>query len=311
MPKEKAQEMLNMLKKKKLIDTRYKVVREGDLVYIPVKEVVDDLKVVERELPPREVREDLRTCLERRLGRGDWPRSFSIIGDIAIISINDEILLKYADHIAECIMKSQKNVKSVWGKLGTEGPHRTAKLVHLGGERRSETLYKEHGLLFKVDVARVYVNPSLANEHSSVASLIREGEEVLDMFAGVGFFAIHIASRKRTKVVAVDINPNAVRLMIDNLTLNKLKGEVIPVLGDAGEVAKFFKDKSFDVIIMNLPHSAVKFLDEARRLARRMIVLYAVGTEEEIKEKFGKYKYTKVIDYAPYKGIWRIEIPSK
>ena len=311
-PKEKAEETLKLLKKMNLIDRRYKVTRIGDYVYIPVVREVEGLEVKDVELEEREGSTNLKKCIEKKLGKGEWPRSFSVVGDIALISLNDPELLKYKDVIAECIMKVQKNVKSVWAKLGTEGETRTARLVYLGGENRTETVYTEHGLRFKVDLAKVYVNPSLAHEHSEVAKIIREGEKVLDMFAGAGFFSMHIASRVSAEVVAIDVNPYAIKCMIDSIELNKkkLKGTVIPILSDARTVTRYFKDKSFDVVIMNLPHKTHEFLDVAKRLARRLIILYTVGKEEEVKEKFKGFRTKKVLDYSPYKFIWRVEIPA-
>ena len=310
-PKEKAEETLKLLKKMNLIDRRYKVTRIGDYVYIPVVREVEGFELKDVELEEREGSTNLKKCIEKKLGKGEWPRSFSVIGDIALISLNDPGLLKYKDVIADCIMKLQKNVKSVWAKLGTEGETRTAKLVHLGGESKTETVYTEHGLRFKVDLAKVYVNPSLVHEHSEVAKIVKEGEKVLDMFAGAGFFSLHIASRASAEVVAIDINPYAIKCMIDSIELNKkkLKGTIIPILGDARAVTKYFKDKSFDVVIMNLPHKAHEFLDVAGRLARRLIILYTVGKEEDVKEKFKDFRMKKVLDYSPYKFIWRIEIP--
>ncbi|WP_238374107.1 class I SAM-dependent methyltransferase [Ignicoccus hospitalis] len=309
-PKGEAQRVLEELRRKNVVDQNYKIKEVGDKVLIPVKAPVEGYEVVEIELERRERPKSLKECLEERLGKGDWPRSFSVVGDLAVISLKDEELLKYSKELWECIKASQKRVKSLWAKLGTEGEHRVAKLVHLGGEKRTETLYKEYGLIFKVDLAKAYVNPSLSEEHREVSEAVRDGERVLDMFAGVGFFPIHIASKRTATVVAIDLNPNAVKLMIDNIKLNKkkLRGTIIPIMGDASEVTKFFKDKSFDVVIMNLPHKAEEFLNEAKRLAKRAILLYVVGTEEEVERKYPGCKKKGVLDYSPGKRVWRVEL---
>ena len=258
----------------------------------------------------------LKDCLKRELGEGPWPRSFSIIGDIAVISLKDEEMLKYKDIIAKCIMSIQKRVKSVWAKVDTEGEFRVARLIHLGGEKRTETVYKEHGMRFKVDVAKVYINPSLAEEHHEIAQRVEDGFKVLDAFSGLGFFSFHVAKRAKATSFAIDINPFAIKYMIENIELNKklLKGTIVPIMGDFGTVAESFKDKYFDVVIMNLPHKALEYLDVAKRLAKREVILYAVLEDKEVEKKKEELKATevkKVLDYAPYKGVWRFVIPIR
>ncbi len=252
----------------------------------------------------------LKDCLREKIGEGNWPRSFSIIGDIAIISLKDERMLNYGKEIAECIMNMQKRVKAVWAKVNTEGEYRVARLIHLGGEKRTETVYKEHGLRFKLDITKVYVNPSLAEEHAIIAQRVENNYKVLDAFAGLGFFSFHMAKRAKVKSFAVDINPYAIKYMIDNLDLNKklLKGEIIPIMGDFYSVSDSFKDKYFDIVIMNLPHKSLNYLPIAKRLAKREIILYVVIGDEKVdglKEELRANEVKKVLDYAPRKGIWR------
>ena len=257
----------------------------------------------------------LKDCLREKLGEGDWPRSFSIVGDIAIISLKDEKLLKYGSEIAECIMTIQKRVKAVWAKVETQGEYRVAKLIHLGGEKRTETIYKEHGMRFKLDVSKVYVNPSLAEEHASIAKRVKGGEIVLDAFSGVGFFSFHMAKNAEVRSFAVDINPYAIKYMIENIELNKklLKGEIIPIMGDFAKVSDSFKDKYFDLVIMNLPHKSLDYLPIAKRLARREIIVYAVVEDEKVEElskRLGAVEVKKVLDYAPRKGVWRLVLTA-
>ncbi len=309
-PKKEAQRVMREISR--YIEKRLKPKQVGDKVLIPVKEAPEGYEVVEEEFEERKRSVSLNECLERKLGKGEWPRSYSVIGDIAVISINRDEILKYSKEIAECIMSNQR-VKAVWGKVQTEGVERVAKLVHLGGERRTETVYKEHGMKFRVDIAKVYINPSFAEEHAAVAGMIEDGEKVFDAFAGLGFFSFHISKRVSATSFALDINPNAVKLMIENIEMNKkiLKGTIVPILGDFNVVSKSFKDKYFDVVIMNLPHKSHEFLKEGLRLARRAVILYSVGKEEEVRERFKNYdviQIKKVIDYAPYKFIWRVMI---
>ncbi|MDD1769311.1 MAG: methyltransferase, partial [Methanomassiliicoccales archaeon] len=81
------------------------------------------------------------------------------------------------------------------------------------------------------------------------------------MFSGIGPFAIMIAKQSQPKIVyAIDINPEAIELMKENIALNKAT-VVQPILGDAGEVVP--KLEKVDRIVMNLPHSALNYIHEA------------------------------------------------
>ena len=89
------------------------------------------------------------------------------------------------------------------------------------------------------------------------------GELVLDMFAGVGPFAVTL-SPQAALVVAADLNPHAVLLMIENCRKNRA-ANVLPLLADARRLERFLPWK-FDRIVMNLPLAGTAFLPAAFRL---------------------------------------------
>jgi tRNA wybutosine-synthesizing protein 2 len=64
---------------------------------------------------------------------------------------------------------------------------------HIGGERRTTTIYKENGIYFSVDIASMYVNTRLASEGLRVVREIADESLVLDLFSGYGGFALNIA----------------------------------------------------------------------------------------------------------------------
>ncbi|MDD1712257.1 MAG: methyltransferase, partial [Methanoregulaceae archaeon] len=103
----------------------------------------------------------------------------------------------------------------------------------------------------------------LSTERQRILNQVQEGEVILDMFAGVGPFAITLAARA-SLVVAADLNPQAIELMLENLTRNRVKN-VLPVLADARRLAGILPWK-FDRIVMNLPLAGTDFLPAAFRL---------------------------------------------
>lgn len=80
---------------------------------------------------------------------------------------------------------------------------------------------------------------------------VREGDLILDMGTGCGIIAV-LAARKARKVVAVDLNPHAVRCAELNAELNRVAGEVDARLGDL--FAPIDNNEKFDVIVFNAPY---------------------------------------------------------
>jgi len=198
------------------------------------------------------------------------PRSLDLIGHVAVVEIPRE-LEPYASLIGETLMRMHRHIETVLAKVGpVEGEHRIRRFKLIAGKPETETLHREHGCLFRLDVGKVYFSPRLSFEHARVAGLVRPGETVLDMFAGVGPFSILIAKRSRNvRVYAVDANSEAYRYLYENVRLNKVEDRVTPVLGDIRKVAKTKLGRlRFDRIIMNLPEKAYRYLAEACLLAK-------------------------------------------
>jgi tRNA (guanine37-N1)-methyltransferase len=191
-------------------------------------------------------------------------KSYDIIGDLAIIRIA-EPLLPHSEAIAQALMQQHKHIKSVWRQSSpVSGDFRLRELELVAGERRTETIHKEHGCLFKVDVQECYFSPRLGFERLRVASLVKDEEVVVNMFAGVGCYSITIVKHsKAAKVNSIDINPTAVRYMRENVLLNRVAEKVVPFEGDAREIIKERLGNSADRVLMPLPERASEFLDSA------------------------------------------------
>lgn len=214
-------------------------------------------------------------------------RSFDVVGDIAVIEIPEE-LEGYEREIAEAIMKVHKNVKVVCKRAGkTGGIERIRPVKVILGERRTTTVHVENGFKFLVDLSKVYFSPRLQNERLRVINQVKSGELVVDMFAGVGPFAIPIA--KKTKVIAIDINRYAIKLLKENIKLNKIPEENIMVFeGDCRKVIDKHEEwfGKADRIIMNYPAESEKFLPWAEKLAKdgtKVHFYHFAKDEDELK----------------------------
>ncbi|MCE4611407.1 MAG: class I SAM-dependent methyltransferase family protein [Desulfurococcales archaeon] len=220
----------------------------------------------------RLIRELARDVLGEKKSELVWKR-VDIIGDIAVIKmpIHGMVSVEELRLVAERLVERLPYVKSVWLQTGAVGGVYRVRggLVHLAGERRTVTIYREHGCKFKVDISKVFVTPRLSYEHMRVARLVRPGERILNMFAGVGIFSIVIARHsKPSKIFSIDINPEAYKLMVENVKLNRVEGVVEPILGDAAKVVEERLKESSDRVLMPLPALALDYLPHALKALR-------------------------------------------
>lgn len=192
------------------------------------------------------------------------PHAIDFIGDIAIVEIPKE-LADYKNEVGEAILNSHKQTNTVLAKSGAvQGLYRIRDLELIAGINKTATTYKEYGHIYHVDVAKAYFSPRLSTEHHRVASQVRSGETVIDLFAGVGPFAIPVAKKhKNVRVYAIDVNSDAVSLLKRNIAVNRVENQVVPLLGDSRQVVKEHLSKKADRVIMNLPETAIEFVDVA------------------------------------------------
>jgi release factor glutamine methyltransferase len=80
---------------------------------------------------------------------------------------------------------------------------------------------------------------------------VHEGEKVLDMGTGCGILGI-LAAKKASTVVAVDVNPHAVRCAKENATLNDVRSKMAFVQGDLFTPLR--EEEKFDVVLFNAPY---------------------------------------------------------
>lgn len=190
--------------------------------------------------------------------------SFDVIGDIIIIKIPDELEGK-KEIIANTLINNIKTVNTVFQQISSvQGEYRTRKLCFLTGNNKSNTEYKEHGCIFKVDVSKTYFSPRLSTERLRVSKMISNNEIIVNMFAGIGTYSIILAKKNPDCLVySIDSNPDANDLCIINSKLNKVQDRVIPILGNARTIIDNQLKGKATRILMPLPEQASEFIDSA------------------------------------------------
>jgi Predicted methyltransferase len=273
-PKNMANDMRKILLNHSLLNLDARIKRENDFVILPLNEKPDnDMQEIVGEKGeiiettfemqkkgPRSLKDYLKGKIDDET-IDEIRGSFDIIGDVVILEIPDD-LENYKELIGEAALKFTKR-KAVFRKTSEiKGIIRTRELEHIAGEDISETVHHEFGCRLMLDVRNVYFSPRLATERKRVADSVKDGEVIVDMFAGVAPFPVLIAKNHDVTVYAIDINPEAYKYSNKNIELNKVQEKVIPILGDVREVLEN-NDVKADRIIMNLPGSAYEFLDTA------------------------------------------------
>jgi len=279
-PKKSGQKTINLLARLKLLNGDLQVCSEGEYLCIPLlmrpsdatvetlASVLPESEVATREFHKRSRRPTNTIGLAKEALPRDlvdsFPRSMDFVGDIAIVEIPSQ-LENYRRTLGEIILRSHKNVRTVLAKAGAiGGVRRLRRFELLAGQDRTETVHREHGCIYYLDVAKVYFSPRLSYEHNRVASQVVQGETVVDMFAGIGPFSILIAKKHLgVRVYAIDLNPEAVKYLQRNIIANHVQGRVVPIIGDAKEVVSSKLANSADRVVMNLPERAIEFLSPA------------------------------------------------
>jgi release factor glutamine methyltransferase len=80
---------------------------------------------------------------------------------------------------------------------------------------------------------------------------VNDGEQVLDMGTGCGILGI-LSAKNAREVVAVDVNPNAVRCAKQNAFFNNVQDNIAFLLGDLFTLLS--ETEEFDVILFNAPY---------------------------------------------------------
>ena len=271
--KEKAQEAKDFLRKEGYLNSDFLPINEGKFILwplnqdtIPFEGSIVKCKGVGHNKKSRDYRLNLTDNI-----RNLAPRSFDIFGEIAILRLTND-LKDHEEEIAEALLLSHKNIKTVCADSGVHGEFRIRNLRIISGENNFVSVHKENGMKFEADISKVYFSPRLATERERLSSLVKKGELVLDAFAGVAPFSISLA-KKGSKVLSLDSNPEAKMWALKNFIKNGISTSQYRYCTSKFE--KFdFKSEKFDRIIMNNPTNSLPFLNMAMDLVTKKGVIH-------------------------------------
>uniref|UniRef100_A0A8C4VDD3 tRNA (guanine(37)-N1)-methyltransferase n=1 Tax=Gopherus evgoodei TaxID=1825980 RepID=A0A8C4VDD3_9SAUR len=204
----------------------------------------------------------------------DVTSGFTRIGHIAHLNLRDH-QLPYKHLIGQVIIDKNPGITCSVNKINIiDNTYRNFQMEVLAGEANMITKTRENYITYEFDFSKVYWNSRLSTEHGRIIELLKPGDVLFDVFAGVGPFAIP-AAKKKCSVFANDLNPESYKWLLHNCKLNKVDKKIKKfnmdgrdfLLGPVKEeltkeLSLLTKERKNTLhIVMNLPALAIEFLD--------------------------------------------------
>ena len=218
-----------------------------------------------RRRPPAErVRERVRAAAGDRVARA-LPDGYQRLGRVLVLRLPESLRPEFA--LIGASWREEIGVATVLVRTGPiAGELRTPQVETIAG---TETITEvvEHGIRWRFDAARIMFAAGNRVERVRAGTLVRPGETVADLFAGIGYFAIPAAVRGGAReVLAIDKNPDAIRYLRENAELNGVADRVRPVEGENRAVP--VRLHAFDRVFLGYLPSAVPWVPRALELLR-------------------------------------------
>jgi len=200
------------------------------------------------------------------------PKGFQRIGDIAVLNLKPEVM-DYGETIGKLILKNFPYIRSVCVKTDRiSGEFREPSIRVVAGDKNTVTLHRENHCIFKIDVSKLMFSKGNLYERGRIPKLVKAGEIIVDMFAGIGYFSIPIAKLSQAKkVYSIEKNPVAYSFLLENIKLNRVEKKIIPILGDCRKVS--IPDKADRVLMGYLPETH-KYLPFAFRFLKTKGIIH-------------------------------------
>jgi len=189
---------------------------EGGIAWVPVGEGYP----ADTDLPER----------EPYRGRG-----YHLIGDIAVLHGEVPSEEELAAIVRHC---RPRGIVRIRGYTGAMRVPDVEVLYGTAGEVR----HREQGYTFILDPTRVMFAQGNRTEKARIASLVRPGERVADMFAGIGYFSIPAAAGGAA-VHAMEINPIAFEYLRRNSMANHVADRITAEVGDCRDLVSGVYDR--------------------------------------------------------------------
>lgn len=237
-PKKEAESVRKLAEKIGAKDKSRLVVQKLEYVEIPIhdgfEQIFSSYEIIEQENPVFAKQKDLFEILKKKIPTNLHkyiPRRYKLIGDLILIKIPEEVG-EYKGLIGKTLLEIHPRCRAVWRDRGKEGMLRRPNVELIAGSG-SETVHRENGCYFKLDVSKVMFSSGNLAERMRMSRIVKKGEVIVDMFAGIGYFSIPIAVHsKPRRIFSIEINPDSYTYLLENIKLNQAD-RIEPIFGNS------------------------------------------------------------------------------
>ncbi|MFB6218286.1 MAG: class I SAM-dependent methyltransferase family protein [Halobacteriaceae archaeon] len=253
-PKPEAEAAVDRYRRAGVYDDRRSVrERDAETVEVPVTgppgDRADGREVVVQTDPPWRPTGLQSRLRERGFTREEIeraPGSWAVVGGVVLARFDG---CPRRAEVARALLDLHGEAHTVLDRRGIAGPHREPAVEVVAGRGRTETVHTEHGTEYALDLANVMFSPGNEAERVRMGEAVRPGEAVLDMFAGVGYFALPMA-RAGARVTAVECNPAAVEYLLRNRRRNGVRERLSVVRADCRDAVGAGVGHGADRVVM-------------------------------------------------------------
>jgi len=200
------------------------------------------------------------------------PAGYQTVGNVLLLKLPRIKSAKHKEKIAASALSILPYIKTVCEMKEVKGELREP-VVRLIAGKSTVTIHKENDVLYKLDLSQVMFSKGNLNERKRIISQVKEGELIVDMFAGIGYFSLGLAKFTSAKeIISIERNPVAYNLLTDNIAINKISN-VNAINGDCRQFAANFSGMA-DRVVMGYFPDTDQFLPFALHMARSGCVIH-------------------------------------
>ncbi len=242
-------------------------------------------------------RDRLKLALKSELTQKELeilPSGFQSISKIILLRLSLELYEKRFIIAKKCLELFPK-MESIYYYSGKIiGQFRIPeKIEFLAGKDNPVVIHKEHKVMYKFDITKIMFSKGNLNERKKLATLVKTGEIIIDMFAGIGYFSLPIGIHSEAKIIySIELNPVAFEYLKENVKLNHLEFKIIPIFGNCKEKVKELAENGItaDRIIMAVFPAPKDFISSA------LLCVKDSGTFVHYEGVIEKDNYLKLYD---------------
>jgi tRNA wybutosine-synthesizing protein 2 len=222
------------------------------------------------------------------------PKGFQKTGNIIIINLPEELESKFS-LIGKNVLEMFPNIKTVCTKIGEiTGKFRKPQIKIIAGENNLEVENFENGVWFCYDAGKIMFAKGNVSERGRLPKIVKNGEVIVDMFVGIGYFSLPIAKKiKNVKIYGIDLNEDSIYWLKKAVKKNKLSNIEIIHEDSKEEIEKLIeKGIMADRVLMGYLPPPEEFIPSAMKILKKggMIHYDALIRTDHIEEDLENIK---------------------